>query len=140
MNRYTKKLEEALKRFNFKLVIALAVSIIFFLGVFLVVWDMGYEWIISGIYAVITLIAAGWYIFTNRGILGKLPGQEELPATWDRKQREDFLTDLKHRRQKSKKAMVIILPMIVVFLYKILDLYLFPNFSLTLFFSTLFGG
>lgn len=131
-------LKETLSRFNFKLVISLAVSIIFFLGIFLVVWEMGGEIVISIIYGVITLAAALWYIYVNKGFVGKLPNTEELPMTWDKKKREDFVADLERRRQKSKRAMLILVPMIFSFCYKLLDLYLFPTFSLSVWFSTLF--
>ncbi len=127
-----------MSRFNFKLVIALSVSIIFFLGIFLVVWEMGHEIVISILYGVITLAATMWYIYMNKGFIGKIPSIEELPMTWDKKKREDFVADLKMRRRKSKKAMLILVPMLFSFCYKLLDLYLFPTFSLTLWFSALF--
>ena len=134
--QYSLKL--ALSRFNFKLVISLAVSIIFFLGVFLVVWELGYPLIISLIYGVITLAAALWYIIYNKGMIGKLPSAEQLPMTWDKQTREDFIADLEQRRKKSKRIMLILVPMIFTFCYKILDLYLFPGFSLTAFFESIF--
>ncbi|MBO5305459.1 MAG: hypothetical protein J6B12_01725 [Clostridia bacterium] len=131
-------LRDALSRFNFRLVIALSVSIILFLSIFLVVWELGHEILISIIYGAITLAAAMWYIALNKGFIGKLPSTEDLPMTWDKKKREDFIADLEARRKKSKKAMLIIVPMIFSFCYKLLDLYLFPQFSLTVWFSTLF--
>jgi hypothetical protein len=131
-------LKLTLSRFNFKLVISLSVSIIFFLGIFLVVWELGYPLIISLIYGVITLAAALWYIICNKGMIGALPTVEQLPTTWDKQTREDFIEDLRQRRQKSKRVMLILVPMIFTFCYKILDMYLFPNFSLTSFFESLF--
>ena len=138
MKQNQQTLKQALSRFNFKLVISLAVSIIFFLGIFLVVWELGYALVISIVYGVITLVTALWYIIYNRGIIGALPNAESLPMTWDKQTREDFITDLKQRRQKSKRAMLILVPMIFTFCYKILDIYLFPDFSLTAFFESLF--
>ena len=132
--KYSLKL--ALSRFNFKLVISLAVSIIFFLGIFLAVWELGYPLLISLIYGVITLVSALWYIIYNKGMIGKLPDAEMLPMTWDKQTREDFLADLKKRREKSKRIMLILVPMVFTFCYKILDLYLFPDFSLTAFFES----
>ncbi|MBE6661702.1 MAG: hypothetical protein E7606_00310 [Ruminococcaceae bacterium] len=131
-------LKAALSRFNFRLVISLAVSIIFFLGVYLVIWDMGHEITISIVYGAITLAAAMWYIYMNKGLVGKLPTTDELPATWDKQMRENFLADLKARRQKSKKAFLIIVPMIFTFFYKLLDVYVFPNLALAAWFSALF--
>ena len=119
-------LKAALARFNFRLVIALAVSVILFLTVFLVVWELGGEIIISGIYGLITLVAALWYIALNKGFMGKIPTPEELPQTWDKKRREDFIADLKARRQKSKKLMLILVPMLFSFCYKLLELFAFP--------------
>lgn len=134
--QYSLKL--ALSRFNLRLVISLSVSIIFFLGIFLVVWELGYPLIISLIYGVITLAAALWYIIYNKGMIGSIPSAEMLPTTWDKQTREDFIEDLRQRRQKSKRVMLILVPMIFTFCYKILDMYLFPNFSLTSFFESLF--
>ena len=129
----------SIKRFNFKLVLTLCACIILFLSVFLVLWDLGFEIPVSIAYGVITLITAAWYIFANRGMVGKLPKEEELPPTWDKNERQAFLEDLRARRKKTKRAMLILIPMIIVFAYKILDLYLFPDFSLTAFISLLFS-
>lgn len=131
-------LKATLSRFNFRLVIALAVSTIFFLSAFLVVWTLGFELLISCIYGGITLIAALLYIIRNKGFIGKLPSIEELPLTWDKKQREDFLADLKARRQKSKKIMLILVPMLFTFAYKLLELYLFPHLGILHWFSAFF--
>ena len=139
MKNTKNSLKTALSRFNFRLVIALAVSMIFFLCVFLVVWALGYEILISCIYGGITLVAALWYLIWNKGFLGKLPSAEELPITWDKKQREDFIADLHTRRKKSKILMLILVPMIFTFAYKLLELYLFPHIPLLTQFSNLFS-
>ena len=119
-------LKAALSRFNFRLVIALAVSTVFFLCTFLVVWTLGFEILISIIYGGITLLVALWYLIWNKGFIGKLPSADELPLAWDKKQREDFVADLKARRQKSKKLMLILIPMLVTFTYKLLELFVLP--------------
>ena len=131
-------LKDFFSQFNFRLVIALAVSIIFFLCIVLVFWDLGFELPISIIYGILTLATTLWYIYVNRGIIGKIPNVEQLPSTWDKQTREAFVADMTVRRKKSKRAMLILVPMIFTFCYKILDLYLFPNFSLTKFFESLF--
>ena len=131
-------IKPTLSRFNFRLVISLAVSIIFFLGIFLVVWELGHALVISIVYGVISLVTALWYIIYNKGMIGKLPSAEQLPMTWDKQMRENFISDLEQRRAKSKRAMLILVPMIFTFCYKILDIYLFPEFSLTSFFDSFF--
>lgn len=110
------------KRVPIKRIVALAVNIILFLGIFLVAWDNGIELIISAIYGVITLAVALYYIIYNRGTIGKLPTYEMLPVTWDKAKREEFLADLRTRRERSRWAMLILIPMIVVFGYKALEI------------------
>ncbi len=127
MNQKPNPFFDIWKRVPVKLVIALSVNFILFLGVFLVAWDNGLELIISGIYGVITLAAALYYITYNRGVLGKLPTEEALPVTWDKATRTAFLEDLRVRRQKSKWIMTILIPMIFVFAYKMLDIAVFSK-------------
>ena len=118
-----------LQRVPIKRVVALAVNIILFLGIFLVAWDNGIELIISAIYGAITLAVSLYYIIYNRGTIGKLPTADMLPVTWDKAEREAFLADLRARREKSKWAMLILIPMIVVFGYKTLEITFFSQFS-----------
>lgn len=128
-NKHSDELWSLFRRVPIKRIVALSVNIILFLGVFLVAWDNGLEIIISAIYGVITLGVALYYILYNRGTIGKLPTPEMLPVTWDRAEREAFLADLKARREKSKWAMLILIPMIVVFGYKTLEITFFSHFS-----------
>lgn len=121
-NKPSDELWALFKRVPIKRIIALAVNIILFLGIFLVAWDNGLELIISAIYGVITLAVALYYIIYNRGTIGKLPTYDMLPVTWDKAKREEFLADLRARREKSKWAMLILTPMIVVFGYKALEI------------------
>lgn len=127
-NKHSDELWNLFKRVPMKRIIALSVNIILFLGIFLVAWDNGLELIISAIYGVVTLAVALYYILYNRGTIGKLPTPEMLPVTWDKAEREAFLADLKARREKSKWAMLILIPMIVVFGYKALEITLFGRF------------
>lgn len=127
MNQKPNPFFDLWKRVPVKSVIALAVNFILFLGVFLVAWDNGIELIISGIYALITLAAAIYYITYNRGVIGKLPTDDVLPVGWDKATREAFLADLRARRQKSKWVMTVLIPMILVFAYKMLDIAVFSK-------------
>ena len=121
-NKHSDELWNLFKRVPMKRIIALSVNIILFLGIFLVAWDNGLELIISAVYGAITLAVALYYILYNRGTIGKLPTPEMLPTTWDKAEREAFLADLRARREKSKWAMLILIPMIVVFGYKALEI------------------
>ncbi len=112
-----------------KYVIMLSVNIILFLGIFLVAWDNGLELIASIVYGIITLAAALYYIIYNRGMIGALPKPEMLDPTWDMATRTAFLDDLRARRKKTKWIMTVLIPMIIVFAYKILDIAFFDRFS-----------
>ena len=127
-NKHSDELWGLFRRVPIKRIIALSVNIILFLGVFLVAWENGIELIISAIYGAITLGVALYYIVYNKGVIGKLPTHEMLPVTWDKAEREAFLADLKARRERSKWVMLILIPMIVVFGYKALEITVFSRF------------
>lgn len=127
-NKHSDELWALFKRVPIKRIVALSVNIILFLGIFLVAWDNGLELVASAVYGVITLAVALYYILYNRGTIGKLPTPEMLPPSWDKAQREAFLADLKARRERSKWAMLILIPMIVVFGYKALEITFFSQF------------
>ena len=49
-----------------------------------------------------------------------------LPPEWDTARKQVFLNDLATRRKKSKWALLILIPMIAVFGFEMLELYVFP--------------
>jgi len=122
-------LREALRRFNIKLVVTLASLIIIFLSVFrlLKTFDLYIPAII--LYSAITLGVAFYYIIYNRGNISGKVTPDMLPLDWSADKKQAFIDDLAERRKKSKWALLILIPMIIVFGFEILELYFFPMFG-----------
>lgn len=78
---------------------------------------------VIAIYSVITLVAAIWYILYNRGLAGTKITSDMLPKEWSTEQKKEFMDDYTARRQKSKKALLILVPMIATFFLEVLDIY-----------------
>lgn len=78
---------------------------------------------VIAIYSVITLSAAVWYILYNRGLAGTKLTSDMLPKEWSAEQKKEFMDNYTARRQKSKKALLILIPMIATFFLEVLDIY-----------------
>lgn len=78
---------------------------------------------VIAIYSVITLSAAVWYILYNRGLAGTNLTSDMLPKEWSAEQKKEFMDNYTARRQKSKKALLILIPMIATFFLEVLDIY-----------------
>ena len=119
-------LRETLRRFNIRLVLTLSALIIVALAVFrlLKTLDLYIPAII--IYTAITLAVAFYYIIYNKGNISGKVTPDMLPLDWSKDQKHAFIDDLAQRRKKSKWALLVLLPMIIVFAFEILELYFFP--------------
>ena len=119
-------LRETLRRFNVRLVLTLSALIIVALAVFrlLKTLDLYIPAII--IYTAITLAVAFYYIIYNKGNVSGKVTPDMLPLDWSTAQKQAFIEDLAQRRKKSKWALLVLIPMIIVSAFEILDLYFFP--------------
>ena len=105
---------------------SLAALIILFMAVFrlLKLYDLYLFAII--LYSAVTLAVAIYYIIYNRGVISGKVTPDMLPAEWSAAQKQALIDDLASRRKKSKWALLILLPMIIVFAFELLELYFFP--------------
>lgn len=78
---------------------------------------------VIAVYSAVTLAAAVWYILYNRGLAGTKLTSDMLPKDWSAEQKKEFMDDYTARRQKSKKALLILVPMIATFFLEVLDIY-----------------
>lgn len=78
---------------------------------------------VIAIYSIITLAAAVWYILYNRGLAGTKLTSDMLPKEWSAEQKKEFMDNYTARRQKSKKVLLILIPMIATFFLEVLDIY-----------------
>ena len=79
------------------------------------------------LYSVTALTSAVWYITVNRGFLGTRITSDMLPKEWSTEQKDAFIQDLENRRKSSKKALIILIPMIAAFFFEALDIYFLQN-------------
>ena len=114
------------KPFNLKLAAKLAGLIILFVALFrlLKLYDLYLFAII--LYIAVTLGVAIYYIVYNRGVLTEKISPEMLPADWSAEKKQVMIEDIDARRRRSKWAQLVLLPMVFVYLFEILELYVFP--------------
>lgn len=114
------------KPFNIKLATKLAGLIILFVALFrlLKLYDLYLFAII--LYTSVTLGVAIYYIVYNRGILTEKITPEMLPADWSTEKKQAMIEDIDARRRRSKWAQLVLLPMVFVYLFEILEIYVFP--------------
>ena len=84
---------------------------------------MGAYITVIAVYSAVTLAAAVWYILYNRGLAGTKLTSDMLPKDWSAEQKKEFMDDYTASRQKSKKALLILVPMIATFFLEVLDIY-----------------
>ena len=114
------------KKFNFKLAGGMLCLTLLAVLIFRTVKEIsvGAYIAIIAVYSVITLVASVWYILYNRGLAGTRLTSDMLPKEWGAEEKEKFIEDYTARREKSKKALIILIPMIATFLFEALDIYL----------------
>lgn len=113
-------------KFNFKLAAGLILLSILAIVIFRTAKQISLSAYIAVIviYTVITLVTALCYISQNRGLVGTAVTYDLLPKEWSEEEKKAFMEDYRARRAKSKKLLIILLPMIAAFFFEILDIYL----------------
>ena len=114
------------RKFNFKLASGLILLSILAIAIFRTVKQISLSAYITAIiiYTAITLAAALCYISQNRGLITVEVTYDLLPNEWSEEEKKAFMEDYRARKEKSKKLLVILLPMIATFFFEILDIYL----------------
>ena len=79
--------------------------------------------VIIALYSLITLVSALWYISCNKGLVGTKVTPDLLPESWSKEEKDAFMADYRERKEKSKKLLVILLPMIATFFFEAIDIY-----------------
>ena len=111
-----------------KPIILLSVACIFSITVFqtLKMLDLYLPGII--LYSIATLGFASYYICYNRGIL-RVIKKDELPDSLSDSEKEEFLAECLRRRQESKWAIYVLLPLVTAYVYEILSIYFLSNLN-----------
>ena len=85
--------------------------------------SLGAYVVIIALYSLITLVAALLYISCNKGLVGTKVTPDLLPESWSEEEKSVFMADYRERKEKSKKLLVILLPMIATFFFEAIDIY-----------------
>ena len=78
---------------------------------------------VIAVYSVLTLAAAIWYISLNRGLINYRLTADMLPKEWSDEKKKAFMADHAVRKEESKKALIILVPMIAAFFVEVIDIY-----------------
>ena len=66
------------------------------------------------------------YIIYNRGFTRKNVTLDMLPEEWPPEKKTEFIEDGKRRLEKSKWVLLVMLPMIGIYAYELIDIYVMP--------------
>lgn len=74
--------------------------------------------------SILTSLAVA-FIFTNGGLSNDIPTKEQLSNSMSDKEKEDFIEQVKIRRQKAKKILVYLIPFIFTLFFDTVYLFFF---------------
>ena len=69
------------------------------------------------------------YVVYNRGFSRKNVKMEDLPMEWSIEEKHEFIADGRRRLEKSSWMLLVIIPLIMVYAYEALNLYVLPGFA-----------
>ncbi|NLK39428.1 MAG: hypothetical protein GX303_04160 [Clostridiales bacterium] len=114
------------KKFNYKLLLILIFNTIIIFSIYRLGVMMEYEPILW-IYFAAALLFSLAYIIYNRGLSRRNITPDMLPDTWSPIQKQKFFDEDKKWKEKSKWMLTILFPLIITFMYELLDLFFFEN-------------
>ncbi len=79
-------------------------------------------WVYTVVFAAVALV----YVIYNRGFSRKNLKIEDLPPSWSEEQKADYIADGQKRLEKSKWMLTVLLPLIVIYAYELIDLFILP--------------
>lgn len=74
--------------------------------------------------AIMTLLGVA-FIIVNRGVSRDIPTEDDLPNEWEKEKKTEFIAEIKECRNKSKKILVWLIPVIFTFLFDMIRVFLF---------------
>ena len=75
-------------------------------------------------YTILLAVTSFGYVIYNRGFSRKNVTIDMLPDEWPPEKKTEFIEDGERRLQKSKWVLLILLPLIGIFAYEIIDIYI----------------
>ena len=81
------------------------------------------------VYTVALSVTAFGYVIYNRGFSRKNVTLDMLPDEWSPEKKTEFIEDGKRRLENSKWVLLVLIPLIGVFAYELIDIYIMPYFQ-----------
>ncbi len=125
--RATSEFKRSIKKVNWKLLLTVVGLTVGLTTVYQVCMHFEVAWIMWVYYAALILSALG-YIITNRGISRDIPTREQLRDDMDDAQKDEFIETIKTRRNKAKKFLIIVIPLLFNFIFEIIYVLYYPDF------------
>ena len=116
----------AKKPFNFKLLGIVAMNTVVLFSFYRVAMNINPTFfkVVLAIYLAATSVLAIAYVLYNRGFSRRGVTSEMLPDTMSAEQKCEFIADGERRLKKSKWMLTVLFPMIVIFMWDIIEIYL----------------
>ncbi len=77
-------------------------------------------------YTAITAVIVFAYVIYNRGFARRNLTPDQLPSTMTEEEKLEFIEDGKRRFERSKWMITVIIPLIVIYAYELIDIYVLP--------------
>ncbi|MBE6599630.1 MAG: hypothetical protein E7640_00265 [Ruminococcaceae bacterium] len=80
-------------------------------------------------YTAVTAAVAFLYVIYNRGFTRKNLKCEDLPNTMSAEEKTAYIEDGKRRLERSKWVVTVIIPLILIYVYELMDIFVLPFFA-----------
>jgi hypothetical protein len=120
------------KKFNWKLLLILAVNTVVILGFYLLATNFSFFMYVLAAYMILTAGFSIAFVVYNRGFSRRGVTLDMLPDTMTPEEKTEFIADGERRLKKSKWMLTVILPFLFTFAYELINLY-FSEFFTSLF-------
>lgn len=81
------------------------------------------------VYGVVLAAVSFSYVMYNRGFSRRRVTYEMLPSDWSDEKKREFIEDGKRRLEKSKWMLTLIIPLVAIYAYEVIDIYIVPFFG-----------
>ncbi|MBR6682421.1 MAG: hypothetical protein IKL40_05510 [Clostridia bacterium] len=132
LKRQFRQQEEQEKKFNWRLLWMLVLCFAVVFGIYqlmlkLAVWlnEPVIQEITLSVYSGALTVLLVIFIIMNKGISKDIPTKEVLPDEWDDEKKESFIESYVTGKQKARKLLLIIIPLIVTILIDMIYLFYF---------------
>ena len=127
-----KNLRKSLEELNWRLVGKLLLSFTVIFGLYVTLLKVAeinrsflMQDIVMIVYSSVTTVVLCIFIVLNRGISRDIPTKEQLNSKWSDKEKTEFIEKYVKSKEKAKKWLIILIPLLFTLLFDMMYLILF---------------